>query len=184
MDNLRYWTWLVRGSGQRRGVRTIVNWWLLLHIAFGIILASIVSGQLKLISNAVLLPMVGVLVGLSFAWSGNAQSLLQSDEIHLLSQHHPGGLLHYVYTFQTAILTILVTTVLWALAGLGVFDDTWPTQKHSGEYFLIESFLFALSSLTLRECWHVVAATNSLLILRADIKEKLDRGQNQENNCP
>ena len=123
-------------------------------------------------ANTVLLPLAGILVGLSFAWAGNAQALMQSSEMEELSTHHQGGFVEYVYIYQTAILTILVTLVFWGLAGLQIFDIQWPTIKKPILYFALKTFLFTLSSLTLRECWHVVIGAQWMLLAQKAIKDK------------
>ncbi len=110
------------------------------------------------------------MVGLSFAWAGNAQALMQTPEIEKLSIYHPGGFVEYVYTYQTAILAILVTLAFWGLAGLRVFDCVWPSPFQPRLYFAVRLFLFTLCSLTLRECWHVVMAAQLMLVLRKKIR--------------
>ena len=165
-----YWHWFLVGSGAKPGYQRIVNWWLLLHVAVGILLAYVVEVNLTTAANSVLLPLVGILVGLSFAWAGNAQALLQSREIEKLAEHHEGGFKEYVFVFQTAILAILVTLVLWALAGLRIFDLFWPTPRRHYTYFFIKAVLFSFSSLTLRECWHVVLGAQWMLIVQREIR--------------
>lgn len=168
-----YWKWFFQGGGHLPGYRRVVNRWLILHSLIGIGVALLVPLTLKDSANAVLLPLAGTLVGLSFAWAGNAQTLLESDEMDKISACHPGGFVEYVYTYQTAILTIIVTLVFWGLAGLNVFDQL-PLGKWA--YFGVKSFLLALSSLTLRECWHVVMGAQWMLILRKKIQQGKKKG--------
>ena len=167
-----YWSWFFVGSGAKPGYRRIVNWWLLLHLAMGFLLAYVVKVNLVNAANSVLLPLVGILVGLSFAWAGNAQALMQSPEMGRLAEYHEGGFSEYVFVFQTAILAILVTLILWALAGLQVFDLFWPTAKRHYVYFSVEVVLFSFSSLTLRECWHVVLGAQWMLLAQRKIRKK------------
>lgn len=169
---LSYWRWFLKGSGAKPGYKRILNKWLLLHILLGIFLSLLVKLNLSNCANTVLLPLVGVLIGLSFAWAGNAQALLQSNEIEELSQYHEGGFIEYVYVYQTAILTILITLVLWGLAGLQIFDSQWPTINNSNIYFFIKVILFTFSSLTLRECWHVVMGASLMLLIQKEIKKQ------------
>jgi hypothetical protein len=170
-----YWRWFFRGSGGRPGFRRVVNAWLILHISIGIFLAVVVRVDVPTSANAVLLPLAGILVGLSFAWAGNAQALMQTSEIEELSTFHPGGFAEYVYAYQTAILAILITLVFWGLAGLHVFDLVWPTAVQPKLYFVIKAFLFTLCSLTLRECWHVVMAAQLMLIVRREMRAQTKR---------
>lgn len=123
-------------------------------------------------ANTVLLPLIGIFIGLSFAWAGNTQALMQSSEIDQLSRYHRGGFIDYVYTYQTAILAILITLVFWSLAGLSVFDCMWPKVDRKELYFGIKIFLFSISSLTFRECWHIVLGTQWMLLAQKQIKNQ------------
>lgn len=170
-----YWKWLFRGSGGQPGFRRVFNKWLLLHLLVGVILSLSVSLKLQECSNTVLLPLAGVLVGLSFAWAGNANALLQTEEIEKMSERHEGGFAEYVFIYQTAILTILVTLVLWGFAGLAVYDRTWPTDSNPKLYFTLKTLLFTLCSLALRECWQVVSGAQWLLRIRKEIRDRLKK---------
>ena len=167
-----FWRWLASGSGGSAGIRRIVNSWLIVHIGVGLLLGFLVPIDLQSAASAVLLPLAGVLVGLSFAWAGNAQALLQTEEIEALSDHHPGGFVEYVYLYSLAILCILVTLAVWSLAGLRIFDAVWPTEAHHKTYLGTKLVLFTLSSVTLRECWHIVLAAQWMLLTRREIVRK------------
>lgn len=169
--SISFWRWLAKGSGGKPGYRRLINRWLIFHLGGGVILAWLVHVDLQTAANTVLLPLVGILIGLCFAWAGNAQALLQADEIVEMTQHHDGGFAEYVFTYQSAILAILVALVAWALAGFGIFDTTWPTAERRLWHFALEVFLFALSSLTLRECWHVVLGAQWMLLAQHKINQ-------------
>ena len=162
-----YWYWFLKGSGGKAGFRRILNAWILLHLSIGFVLVEV---DLQTAANAVLLPLAGIFVGLSFAWAGNAQALMQTSEIDEMADFHEGGFEEYVFVYQTAILSILVTLVFWGIAGLSVFDKQWPTQVHNEWYFGVKILLFTLSSLTLRECWHVVMGAQWMLLMQRKIR--------------
>lgn len=172
---MKFWNWFCRGSGGGSGYLKYFDRWLPFHVCVGGALAWLLPMPLKEASSAVLLPLAGVFVGLSFAWGGNAQALLQSDEIDELADHHPGGFEEYVYTYQAAVLAILITMVMWGLAGLGLFDMKWPTQSKKIAYFFVASSLFSLSSVTIRECWHVVLGAQMMLLARRRIRKQSSR---------
>jgi len=169
-DLIGFWGWLFKGSGGKSGLRRLFDRWLLRHLVVGWGLSTIVPIDLTSAANAVLLPLVGILIGLSFAWAGNAQALMQSTEIDDLSEYHEGGFADYVYTYQLAILVILITIVLWALAVLEVFDKVWPTISRENTYFITKIFLYGFSSITIRECWHVVLGAQFMLLAQRRIK--------------
>ena len=102
---------------------------------------------------------------------GNAQALLQTDEIEALSEEVPGGIATYAYVFQLAILVLLVTLAGWGLAGLGFFDLRWPTPVQPKTYRAVYFALLFLASLSLRECWNVVLGAQLLLLARRRIRQ-------------
>jgi hypothetical protein len=166
--------WFFRAGTTKAGWRRLFNKWCIAHLAVGTFLAWAVQSDLKTAASSVLLPLVGVLVGLSFAWAGNAQSLLQTAEIEELSEYHRGGLSEFAFTYQAAILAILACVALWGLAGLGVFERACLWQCSNWWYFGTAIVLYAFLSLTIRECWHVVLGAQALLLMRA-YKKKIDR---------
>jgi hypothetical protein len=170
---IKYWYWFLRGSGGKPGYRRIINLWILVHAVVGGVLALLIKLSLSDSANTVLLPLAGILIGLTFAWAGNAQSLIRSGEIGLLSDYHEGGFTEYVYLYQTAILVILCTLILWGLAGLRIFDQTWPTAERKELYLATKMTLFALSSITIRVCWQVVMGVQMMLIAQKKIKDRM-----------
>lgn len=178
-ESSNYWYWFFKGSGGKPGYRRIVNRWIMIHLLIGFALAVLVKTNLSVSANSVLLPLAGILVGLTFAWAGNAQALIRSGEIGKLSEYHEGGFIEYVYLYQTAILIILVTLVFWGFAGLGIFDQYWPKWWPNSlavdSYFIVKSILFTFASLTIRVCWQVVMGVQLMLIAQKKIKEHFER---------
>lgn len=172
---MEYWSWLIGRGVVKGGWRRFLDRWLLLHLVAGYLLATAVKTDIKSAANAVLLPLAGALIGLCFAWGGNAQTLLQTEEIEQLAKHRAGGLREYAFVYQTAILVVMACVVLWGIAGLGVFDDTWP-KSSSKWYFAAKFVLFFVCSLALRECWQVVLGAQKFLLLRASIRDRKSQG--------
>ena len=170
-----FWEWFFKGSGGKSGFRRLFNLWIFLHILIGVGLSLIIQVNLTIAANSVLLPLVGILIGLAFAWAGNAQALMQSTEIDKLAEKHEGGFIDYVFAYQLAILIILSTIVLWSIAGVEVYDKVWPTELHCIYYFCIKTILYSISSLTIRECWHVVLGSQYMLIVQKKIKKNLQK---------
>ncbi|WP_147418149.1 hypothetical protein [Salinisphaera sp. Q1T1-3] len=168
---INFWTWLFRGGARYPGIYRYWDFWLLLHAFIGGLLATTLPISLQQAATTLLLPVAGVFIGLSFAWGGNAQALLQTSEIEDVSNFSRGGYEEYVFAFQAAILCILITLVLWTLAGLGLFDKFWPTERELWPYRSIVGILFFFSSMTLRECWHVVLGAQNLLIMRFKVRQ-------------
>jgi len=170
----RYWTWLFKGLNGKPGIAKFLNVWLLLHIAVATALAIWISIPLAEVARTMMLPLAGIFIGLSFAWAGNAQALLQTDEIEKLAEQHEDGIENYIYTFQTAILAILLSLVGWGLAGLKAFD----ANSLSIIAPFVEWILYLISSIALRECWHVILGSQLLILNRSEIKSsKSKRGE-------
>ena len=134
-------------------------------------MAALVRVPIQEASQTILLPLAGIFVGLSFAWAANAQALLSEPEIEKLSEYLPDGISTYIFTFQLAILVILVTLVAWGLAGLGIFEAKIFCANRMR--FSIEWALYFLASLTIRECWHVVLGSQSLVLAQNKIRKTL-----------
>lgn len=172
---LSYWNWFFRGrTDSRPGWRQLMNGWLLAHLVIGTALSTLVLEPLPEAAKAILLPLAGILIGMSFAWIGNAIALVQTPEIERLAAFHHGGIEQYVYTFQTAILVLLVTLSMWGAAGLGVFERPcfWPCGPWA--HTTMSVILYALASLAIRECWQVVAFSQLLLLYLAGGSECSD----------
>ncbi|MDC0723742.1 hypothetical protein [Nannocystis bainbridge] len=177
-EMVSFWTWFLYGRSSTSGLgvlrippgyQRVVDRWLLLHVANGLIVAGFVDVPLADAAKTVLLPLAGVFVGVSFAWGANANSLLQSPENEEMARRR-GGIEEYAYTFQLAMLVILSSLVLWGLAGLEVFDRTWSTDVDAAAYRAVEFVFYTTVSLTLRESWHVALGAQMLLLTRVYIR--------------
>lgn len=165
-----FWRWFNGGSGLRGGWRKFLDRWLPFHALVGATLAVVVPYPLEKAATAVLLPLAGVFVGMSFAWAGNAQALMQAPEISEIAEHNEGGFEEYVYTFQAAVLTILATMALWGVAGLGVFDRKCFFTCPPWGYGAAKWALYFMSSVTLRECWQVVLGAQWMLLAQRAVR--------------
>jgi hypothetical protein len=172
---INYWTWLFRARSGGPGWKRVTDWWLAVHFVVGLAISHFVTVPLNEAAKAVLLPMVGVFVGMSFAWVGTALSIVQTPEIDAMAEQHPGGIEAYVYPFQTAILILLISLSAWGIAGLGVFEGTCFFNCPSWGYRAMSVCLYGFASLTLRECWHVVLGSQMLLLYQRAVR-RLPRG--------
>jgi hypothetical protein len=186
---IKFWSWFFKGSTDldypvesakknsykgKAGITAYFDRWLFFHIIMGTVLMLIVPIRINEAARSILLPLAGIFIGLTFAWGGNAVSLMQSDEINILADHRPGGLREYVFKFQSAILVLLLTLVFWGLAGLDVFEFLYCKPNYTICYKIIEVFLFFLVSLSLRDCWHVVMGAQAMVLYKRSIKKHLE----------
>ena len=172
MDNkFDFWGWFFRGPKDGKcGFIRVFDKMIALHVIIGFIVAKVVPLPISQSASTVLLPLSGALIGLTFAWAGNAHGMLQTEEISKVISEAKTDYITYVYTYQSTILIVLVAIILWGLASLRVFD-----VRHS--YYIdlnlvIETALFSYTSITIRECWHAVLGTQLMLISRKIVKDE------------
>ncbi|MBW2303518.1 MAG: hypothetical protein JRF57_07360 [Deltaproteobacteria bacterium] len=191
---MNFWKWFFQGdtapnskyfeqsATKRPGILAYLDWWLVFHMSVGIILMFIVPVRINEAAKSILLPLAGIFIGLTFAWGGNAVSLMQSEEIDMLANYRSGGLKEYVFKFQSAILVLLITMIAWGLAGLNVFEPLRGKLPLDFAYNAIEVLLYFMISLSLRDCWHVVMGAQSMILLRSAVKKVLDSQKSSESS--
>lgn len=189
---MNFWKWFFQGNTapnskyfeqsttKRPGILAYWDWWLVFHVIVGIFLMLVVPIKISEAAKSILLPLAGIFIGLTFAWGGNAVSLMQSEEIDELANYRPGGLKQYVFKFQAAILFLLVTIIAWGLAGLNVFEPLYSKFQLNIAYNTIEASLYFLISLALRDCWHVVMGAQSMILLRSAMKKALKKQRTEK----
>jgi hypothetical protein len=169
---MTFWRWMIRGHP---GYRAVLNGWLLIHCLVGLALAAWVELPLSTSAMSVLLPVGAIFVGMAFAWTGSSHALLQTAEVASVAAKFKGGFTAYVMTFQLATFVILFTLSIWTFAALQVFDVRWPTADRPVAYFVIETVLYAVASLAVRECWHVIGATQQMLLAWHIVRQAKDK---------
>lgn len=178
-----FWAWLLGRTERDAGLRRFLDAWLLLHLFVAAVLTWLVPLPVNEAANTVLLPLAGLFIGLCFAWGGNAQALLQTDEIERLASKHDDGFEVYPLVYQASILVVIIAVALWGIAGLGVFDPLCgvPTAL---ECRATKGLLYGWSSLTLRECWHVVLGAQFLLVSRMKMRNSKQKPAGGEQERP
>jgi hypothetical protein len=164
-------------SKNKAGIFAYIDIWLFLHIIIGCLLMLIVPVKINDAAKSILLPLAGIFIGLTFAWGGNAVTLMQSEEINILADYKRGGLREYVFKFQAAIFVLLFTMVSWGLAGLDVFERFYSNSGPNILYRSIEVFLFFLVSLSIRDCWHVVMGAQAMILYKRKIRKAMDKSK-------
>lgn len=162
MPRLVFWTWLVKGiDGGCSGLSKLYNWWLILHIGVAATLSMLTENNISDISKSIALPASGILLGITFAWSGNITSLLSAREISELAEITKGKMSEYVYTVQFSILIIFATCIFWIFSALGLMNSV-----------VFKMTLFFMSSVSIRECWQTILFAQYLTIARDVISKK------------
>lgn len=161
---VKYWDWFFH-----KGYKRFYDKWLFFHFSISLLLTIIVPLSLFDASKGLLLPTIGILTGLSFAWSGNALVLLSTQEIQDLTEYHDGGIVEYAYVLLTSILSLIITLVFWGLAGLNIFDTVYPKSNNILPYQIVKVIMYLILSISIRECWQVVMGTQMLLLAKVEV---------------
>lgn len=188
-SKINFGAWLIKGyEGSLPGYKRIVNWWLIFHIVLGIVAAVIIESPIKEVSKAILLPLMGVLIGLTFAWAGNAQGYIQSKEIIEISKHKKGGYIDYIFTYQLSILIVLLCTGLWLLPAIDIRELHLFTRPVHLKYLpvagkiCIKAFLYSMISISFHESWSVIKGVHYFLIGRNMLFEAYERKEKSKND--
>jgi hypothetical protein len=165
-----YWRWLFFGSQHdksvKAGILRLCDRWILLHLLVGVILYLNATEKFIDVAKSVVLPLVAALIGMTFAWAGNLNSILNSNEIQELASFKEGGFEEYVFIFQTSLLLVLTSASLWFGAAIGLFTSE-----------LSKYMLYCLLSATIRESWHFVLGVHYLLISKNNINSLIKKQQ-------
>ncbi|MDL2313828.1 hypothetical protein LJC36_02480 [Desulfovibrio sp. OttesenSCG-928-C14] len=162
MPKLAFWTWLFKGIGDSPpGVFKLFNRWLWLHLIVAIFLCALTGDDISETSKSIVLPASGILLGITFAWSGNITSLLSAKEISELAEITKGKMSEYVYSVQLSILIVFATCIFWIFSAFGLMNN-----------FIFKALLFFISSISVRECWQTILFAQYLTITRDTISKK------------
>lgn len=159
---MKYWQWLFKGlRGGPAGIKRFYNRWLVLHISVGVVFAFLTPVPIYIAADSILTPLAVVLVGFIFIWTTTLQ-VLQSNRMAELFKAHPHSYDKYVCVYQTAILVFFVTLCAWIIGDLHIYDEVLGA---SFLCYLVKVLLFFMSSVTVRECWHLVLSVAKLSLI-------------------
>lgn len=171
---LSFWHWLFAPGGRRRWL----NLGLFVHLGIGVGLALVVQQDLADRARSVILPLAGVLVGLTFAWTATAITIVSSKEFRLVMEDSRQGVRGTANYFQLAILTVLASTILWAIAGLGPYNA--PPSIDAAQANLCASVaLFGFTSFAVAECWSAVNLTRLTLLAYNTVRQVEEQKKDQ-----
>jgi F0F1-type ATP synthase membrane subunit c/vacuolar-type H+-ATPase subunit K len=136
---------------------------LIVHAIIGFLFALVFREDLSERARSVILPLAGVLVGLTFAWSATAIGIISSKEFRRIMENSRTGIRGTANYFQLAILVVLASTILWSIAGLGPYK-TFPFISLKVAKLATSTFLFAFTSFAVTECWSAINLTRLTLL--------------------
>lgn len=172
-DNLNFKHWFLHGNGHKPGYTRLLDNRSIIDFCIGIVVVILVSTSLKEAAVAVLFPLTGVLVGVCASWAGPAQEVLTSKEMLPFLKEHQGGICEYFLILQTVVFVMLLSIVMWGLAGIGLFEGLNSPKLDGAKfiYYIISSFLYAILSLSIRTCWEAVLYTHYIMHTKIQLLE-------------
>lgn len=156
--DLSFWRWFFNFTpSSRTGLKGYLDRWLPVHfiLAIGIAHFGDITADT---ANSLCIPFMGIMIALTVAWYGNLTALFNSDEIIELSKYYNGGIIGYAFHIQAAILFLFLSIILWALFGFQILKNPFLP-------------LF-ISSITIRDSWHVILFAQQLTIAKAKIIQR------------
>lgn len=165
INNTLFWRWFFIGvNNEKPGLFKFLDIWLIFYIMISLIFSYLFKNIDIKIDNTLAITFMGVLIAVAMGWSGNILTLLNSDEIILLSKKYHGGMLGYVFSVQTAVLSLFLTIILW------LFCYTFNS-------YILLGFCIFFSCISIRECWQLILLSHILTFARSEI---VLRSKNQE----
>lgn len=181
--------WFFHGyDGSPKGYQRIFSGrknikWLIIHLATGFLLSELVDSPMKEVARVVLLPLIAVIIGLTFAWAGNAQGFFQSKEIIEISKNKAGGYIDYIFVYQLSIFIVLLCSIMWSLLALDYKEINLFGQLFHPKYLpfqlrqLVKVFIYTITGITLREAWSVIQGVHYFLIARNIMFEENEKNK-------
>lgn len=176
-DAFRFWKWVFSGIKDNNGVsssglKQFIDVWLILHILLSVLSSSLLAGNFLRFSQTVVFPLISALMGISLAWIGTSISIVTSNELRLFMKSHPGGVVTLIYTYQLAILVLVVTLALWYIPSFITVGSLPPFLTKKSVLSITRFCLMLCLSISIRECWHVIKQTSSAMIAYIAVKER------------
>jgi hypothetical protein len=165
-----FWSWLVWPDRDGdRGISNVVNRWLIFHLSLAALISLTGNANGNEIAAKIALPGSAVLIGLAFGWAGRSAGLFTDKAFSKFIIENGAPIEGYVYSFQLAILAVLLfvaTSLTISYGGIGV-----TTYNDNADERINKFIVTALGSIASRECWGVIMFVNRLTIQFYKVRE-------------
>lgn len=172
-------------SEETKGYSKILKWKQIVHLFIGLAVTYLTKTTIEqALTQEIILPVLGIMIGLTITWAGNATNLITTDTAILLARRHENGFQDWIFTFQLSILVTLITTIYWILISLnidinilrkilletGIETESIENLKAS-YHFARTTIAFTLISVTIHEGWSCINGTTHLASAFNQFKE-------------
>lgn len=182
-NRLNFKYWFFHGDGYKPGYRRLVDKYLFIDIFIGIALTCYIPTSLREAATTILLPLTGILVGACASWAGPAQEVLTSKDMIPFLEKHQGGIKEYFFILQTVIFIMLISIILWGLAGIGMFETFRSNENDCVRsiYIIVSFALYAILSLSIRICWETISYAHHIMYTKIQLQKIEPPKENREN---
>lgn len=163
-----FWSWMFSFRGEKRGLRLLVSWWILIDCLTAGILTFGLNVDGFHFAQIALFPAASILMGMAVAWTAQATVIVSSKDFQdkIITDERP--LEDYIYGYQLSILILFITIGFMAIMSAGGFNFYVYDQNFSQ---ITSSFsLFFLVCMSTRECWSIVNFTSLVALLDSRLK--------------
>ena len=186
---IKFNMWFFKGiSKNSAGYKRILNSKLLIHILIGCALSYFIKKSIIDISNICIIPILSVLIGITFAWIGNSHIVMMDSEVRPVLNEREGGLIEYLYIYQLAIFILLIVLIINILNVLGFHQTIKSIFKLNYFWsvmlgFTYKSIIFALFSYSISIVWEIITAAQWLYVIKNEVYEaKKEKNEGNNNN--
>ncbi|WP_346689674.1 hypothetical protein [uncultured Cloacibacillus sp.] len=185
-NGLNFKYWFLVGYGYKPGYRRLIDRHSFIDVFIGTVLACCVPTSLKEAATTILFPLTGILVGVCASWAGPAQEVLTSKDVIPFLEKHKGGIQEYFFILQTVIFVMLVSIILWGLAGIGIFETLGNNENNCVRhiYIGVSFLLYAVLSLSIRTCWEAVSYAHHIMYTKIQLQKIKQQKEGREYNKP
>lgn len=165
-----FWPWFFKGVGSApAGFRSLFSRWLIFDFLLALFCVEFLKSNAFEFAAKALFPAASILVSMAIAWSNRASTVLQNEDFRNSVIGDSNPVEDYLYGFQLSMATMIGTVVyvaIMAAGGLNFFIyDPNISQDVSG------FFMYALLSMSVRECWGVMNFSSLLSLLQIRVSK-------------
>ena len=179
--------WFFKGIDDKPGYKRMLTWKLIKYIFIGIALSLIVNQSIIKISSISIIPLLSVLLGVTFAWIGNSHMLMVDKNVLQVISKRKGGLIEYLYTYQLAVLILLIILVFNILNGLEFYQLLLNFIKFKIKLnmncisflrIIYKTIIFSSLSYSVAIVWEIITISQWFYI----IKSLVDKEETKKSN--
>lgn len=166
----KFWPWFFTGAGGApAGFRFLFSRWMIFDFLLAVGCIKFLNANAFDFASKALFPAASILVSMAIAWSNRASTVLQSGDFRAEIIRDSNPLEDYLYGFQLSMGVMMGTVVyvaIMAAGGLNFYIYDLNASQNASAFFL-----YALLSMSVRECWSVMNFSSLLSLLHMKVSK-------------